>query len=133
MIPLFLQVGLQQGCFALYCTMQNRSLTVNAAHISQRGLQIPEGLHDRGCICVTLTHLKPGAARARRWEALRPRGGPGGNPAIILAQLEGMWAQLQEMKDAAAKHAQVGDTRYLILSTHLIFRYASGPDGHGPF
>lgn len=45
----------------------------------------------------------------RRWHALRPRGGPGGNPAVVLAQIEGVWAQLEELKEVAARHEQVGD------------------------
>lgn len=45
--------------------------------------------------------------RFRRWRALRPRDGPGGNPSVVLAQLEGVAAQLEELQAAAAKHAAV--------------------------
>ena len=54
-----------------------------------------------------------------RWQALRPRDGPGGNPAVVLAQLEGVWAQLQEMQEAAARHAQVGVQGVTTVQWHV--------------
>ncbi len=41
-----------------------------------------------------------------RWQALRPKEGPGGNPAVVVAQLEGAWAQVEETRASAAQYEQ---------------------------
>lgn len=46
---------------------------------------------------------RPLIQNARRWAELRPRGGPGGNPAVVLAQLEGVGAQLEDLRAGAAR------------------------------
>jgi len=57
----------------------------------------------------------------KRWQALRPREGPGGDPAVVLAQLEAMWGQLEELRAVALKHNQVG-VRGLRLGSQLRYR-----------
>jgi hypothetical protein len=42
-----------------------------------------------------------------RWSGVKPQGGPAGNPAVILAQLQDVQRQLQELQVEAARFNQV--------------------------
>lgn len=44
---------------------------------------------------------------ACRWQGVKPRGGPAGNPSVVLVQLEDASRQLQDLQEEAQLLAQV--------------------------
>lgn len=42
-----------------------------------------------------------------RWQGVKPRGGPSGNPSVVLVQLDDATRQLQDLQDEAQQMAKV--------------------------
>lgn len=43
-----------------------------------------------------------------RWQAVKPKGGPAGNPSVVLVQLDDATRQLQDLQEEAEQLAKVG-------------------------
>jgi dynein heavy chain 2 len=47
------------------------------------------------------------AGFASRWSELKPRGGPSGNPAVVLTRIEEYSAAITELREESAKLQKV--------------------------
>jgi hypothetical protein len=61
-----------------------------------------------------------------RWAGIKPRSGPGGNPAIVLVQLQDSKRQLEELQAEAEHYTKV---RPLLLQL-LLYRLANAMELH---
>jgi len=50
---------------------------------------------------------QPRVLRVCRWQGVKPRGGPSGNPSVVLVQLDDATRQLQHLQDEAQQLAKV--------------------------
>ena len=48
------------------------------------------------------------AGFASRWHELKPKGGPSGNPAVVLTRIEEYAAAIQELREESGKLQKVG-------------------------
>jgi hypothetical protein len=72
-------------------------------------------MHCRAC----LYHLSV-LWGACRWQGVKPKGGPAGNPSVVLVQLDEATRQLQDLQEEAQQLAKVSacSPNHAWLSTH---------------
>jgi hypothetical protein len=58
---------------------------------------------------------------AGRWQSIKPRGGPSGNPAVVMAQLEDAARQLQDVQEEAEQLCKVRAAPFAACLTEPVY------------